>query len=70
MVGIVEWLGLPAYQVALALNKAQGSVSRWLSEGLVLQQSNESFLNHLAELRREFPQSESLPQEDSEAQPL
>jgi hypothetical protein len=36
----VEWLGFPAYQVARALNKARGSVSRWLSEGLVLQQSN------------------------------
>ncbi len=63
----VEWLGFPVHQVARALKKARGSVSRWLSEGLVLQQSNESFRNHLAELRREFPQPEALAQEDSEA---
>jgi REP element-mobilizing transposase RayT len=66
----VEWLGFPVYQVARCLHKARGSVSRWLSEGLVLQQTNEPFRNRLAELRREFPQSEVLANGVSETPPL
>ena len=66
----VEWLGFPVYQVARALNMARGSVSRWLSEGLVLQQSNGSFRSRLAELRCEFPQPEVMAGDVSEAPPL
>jgi len=66
----VEWLGFPAYKVSRVLNKARGSVSRWLSEGLLLQQSDESFRNRLAEFRREYPQSEVLEDEDSSTPPL
>ncbi len=66
----VEWLGFPVYKVSRVLNKARRSVSRWLSEGLVLQQSHESFRNRLAEFRREYPQSEVLENEDSSTPPL
>ena len=63
----VEWLGFLGCEVARALNQARGSVSRWLSEGLALQQSDESFRKRLTEFQCEFPQSEVLANEDSEA---
>jgi REP element-mobilizing transposase RayT len=36
----VSWLGYPSNEVASALDKASGSVSRWLSQGLELQRSD------------------------------
>jgi REP element-mobilizing transposase RayT len=43
----VSWLGFPAKEVAQLLDKASGSVSRWLSEGLELQQTEPSFRSTL-----------------------
>lgn len=51
----VSWLGFPGNEVASTLNKASGSVSRWLSQGLELQRSDPGFratLNALAEKAR------------------
>jgi hypothetical protein len=46
----VSWLGFAAKEVAEVLDKASGSVSRWLSEGLLRQQSEPSFRSCLDEL--------------------
>ena len=55
-------LGFPVNEIAHLLNKAPGSVSRWLSEGYELLQSNTSFQNDLADL---IPGIDTLPAADS-----
>jgi len=47
----VSWLGHPVKNVAAALGKAPGSVSRWLGEGLELQLSAPSFRSGLERMR-------------------
>ena len=47
----VSWLAYPTKDVAAALGKASGSVSRWLGEGLELQLSEPSFRMRLERLR-------------------
>jgi REP element-mobilizing transposase RayT len=54
----VCWLGFRVCEVARLLNKAPGSVSRWIADGHELQLSNVAFRADLASLRREV---ESLP---------
>ena len=47
----VSWLGHPVKDVAAALGKAPGSVSRWLGEGLELQLAEPSFRSGLERMR-------------------
>jgi hypothetical protein len=47
----VSWLGHPVKDVAAALGKAPGTVSRWLGEGLELQLSQQSFRMGLERMR-------------------
>jgi REP element-mobilizing transposase RayT len=50
----VSWLGFPAKQVAELLDKASGSVSRWLSEGLEMQRVEPSCRSALDRLADRF----------------
>jgi REP element-mobilizing transposase RayT len=47
----VSWLGFSNKEVTCCLNKGRNSVSRWLSEGYRLQQSDPEFLENLHALR-------------------
>lgn len=58
----VSWLGYRSKDVAAVLAKAPGSVSRWVSEGLDTQRSNERFRNAIANLRERF--QEEWPETD------
>lgn len=49
----VCWLGFRVCDIAVLLNKAPGSVSRWIAEGQVLQCADAEFRSTLARLRKE-----------------
>ncbi len=50
----VSWLGYTSKEVEVIVNKGRSSVSRWVSDGLVLQKSAPEFLDSLNRLASSF----------------